>query len=193
MRRSSRCRSLNLAGAFSSTMINIPSVMTMMNIKRSVQRQSYIRLYSLYMEVNEMKTRKRSYLRSGQILIMAVMTMMLMVACTKEVPGSVSVQQNRSTSATPSAGEAGNASEMPPPARESLRKAFHSEEQSHHQVKQEVEPPAGSPTMIRLKRFSTCMRRFRLTILHRISVMLTLRVSVCPRHAEGAVRRGRQT
>ncbi|MCT1399792.1 MULTISPECIES: hypothetical protein [unclassified Paenibacillus] len=90
-----------------------------------------------------MKTRKRPYLRSGQILIMAVMTMMLMVACTKEVPGSVSVQQNRSTSATPSAGEAGNASEMPPPARESLRTAFHSEEQSHHQVKQEVEPPAG--------------------------------------------------
>ncbi|MGE7824838.1 hypothetical protein [Paenibacillus sp. NPDC093718] len=88
-----------------------------------------------------MKTRKRPYLRSGQILIMAVMTIMLMVACTKEVPGSI--QQNRSTSAAPSAGEAGNQSGMPAAATEGLRTAFQPEDQNHHQAKQDSEPPEG--------------------------------------------------
>ncbi|WP_258394582.1 hypothetical protein [Paenibacillus sp. MDMC362] len=86
-----------------------------------------------------MKT--RPYLRSGQILIMAAITIMLMVACTKEVPGSL--QQSRSTAAASDALKAGNPAEIPSPAWESLRTALQPEDQSHHQVKQEVEPPAG--------------------------------------------------
>lgn len=81
------------------------------------------------------------YLRSGQILIMAVMTIMLMVACTKEVPGSL--QQSRSTAAASDALEAANPAEIPSPAGESLRTGFQSADQSQHQVKQEVEPPGG--------------------------------------------------
>ncbi|MEC0202305.1 hypothetical protein P4H39_06630 [Paenibacillus lautus] len=88
-----------------------------------------------------MKTRKQLYQRSGQILALAVMTIMLMVACTKEVPGSI--QQNRSSAAAPSAGVAGNQSEMPAAASESLLTAFQREDQSNPQVKQESEPPEG--------------------------------------------------
>lgn len=86
-----------------------------------------------------MKTRMQPYLRSGQILIMAVMTIMLMVACTKEVPESV--WQSRSTVAASDAREAGNPAAIPLPARESLRTAFRSEDQSNYQAKQESEPP----------------------------------------------------
>ncbi|MGG4105398.1 hypothetical protein AAXB25_15875 [Paenibacillus lautus] len=88
-----------------------------------------------------MKTRKRAYQRFGQIIVLAVMTIMLLVACTKEVPGSI--PQNRSTAAEPSAGEAGNSSEMPAAATVSSRTAFQPEDQRNHQVKQEAESPEG--------------------------------------------------